>query len=486
LTAALSAAGFAAVSAYSVASYEDGVDTPSHAKNPAQTNQVEYSNESTNETAQDIVDRITREQMQKDLAAAQEEVLPPQSPLLTQAQKNILRQEIEAEAAAVESRLAQQMPSSVMESPESSESASADSEFTAEIAEHKAITQLGKNEVLFLDAQHQIVGEPFVFQDFVDIKVKSDGSVMDQYLYTPGKINAAGFPEGGIAGEWLDYVQAQVQADYPEQKIHARVNVVPDFQAAYAESDEPELVAGIESGEISHYDDIVSYFAEKPVNGAEHLNRMEYAQKRISFRSHSEAGRPAVPQSVQEEFKKVLPGLLAHESKFNAGLTSSTGAKGLAQIMPATWQEYKGDTEVSLRMDDQLDVVGKLVSDNYHYLTHYAENELPILRSQFESKEEFETELVTPLLVNAYNVGGPAIGLLVKEFVQHTPADELLSGKDLYMQFRDFAQSSEKGKEFYYGSEAGKYVTGVYGNTAMLEEKYPPKHPPQDYRIAQN
>ena len=378
------------------------------------------------------------------------------------------------------------MPSAVTESLESAESVASDVEFTAEITEHKAVTQLGKNEVLFVDAQHQVVGQPFVFQDFVDIKVKPDGSVMDQYLYTPGKINTAGFPEGGIAGEWLDYAQAQVQADYPEQKIHTRLNVVPDFQAAYADSDEPELVAGIESGKISHYDDIVSYFAEKPVRGAEYLNRMEYAQQQISFRTEDEAGRPAVPEGVQAEFKKVLPGLLAHESKFNAGLTSSTGAKGLAQIMPATWKEYKGDTEISLRMDEQLDVVGKLVSDNYHYLTHYAENELPVLRSKFDSEEEFEAELVTPLLVNAYNVGGPAIGLLVREFVQHAPTDELRSGKDLYIQFRDFAQSSEKGKEFYYGSEAGKYVTGVYGNSAMLEEKYPPKEPPQDYTIAQN
>ena len=83
----------------------------------------------------------------------------------------------------------------------------------------------------------------------------------------------------------------------------------------------------------------------------------------------------------------------------------------MAQIMPATWKEYKGDTEISLRMDEQLDVVGKLVSDNYHYLTHYAENELPVLRSKFDSEEEFEAELVTPLLVNAYNVGGPATGV---------------------------------------------------------------------------
>jgi hypothetical protein len=328
---------------------------------------------------------------------------------------------------------------------------------------------------------------------------------MEQYLYTPGVLNEAGFPPEGIAGEWTRYVQKQVQEQYPSREIAQRVNVIADFRAAYAEQDEPELVAAIGSGEVSSYDEIVGYFAEKPVRGAEHLNRMEYAQQEIKFRSYEEGGRLAVPEGVQSEFKRILPGLFAHESKFNAGLTSGTGAKGLAQIMPNTWWEYtreksfatieeqdkeweriKDSINVSTKMDDQLDVAGKLISDNYHYITHYAEKELPVLNQQFNSVEEFEKDLIVPLMVTAYNVGGPAIGLLVKAFVKQTPKEELATGKDLFLQFRDFAQSSEKGKEFYYGEEAGKYVSGVYGNVAMLEEKYGGQEDKSDYRVAQN
>jgi hypothetical protein len=117
--------------------------------------------------------------------------------------------------------------------------------------------------------------------------------------------------------------------------------------------------------------------------------------------------------------------------------------------MPNTWKEYRGDTEVSLGLIDQLDVAGKFISDNYHYITHYAEEALPILPERFGTDKEFETELIVPLMISAYNVGGPAIGLLVSEFAKQTPNEALLTGKDLFLQFRDFAQSSDKGKEFY-------------------------------------
>jgi hypothetical protein len=357
--------------------------------------------------------------------------------------------------------------------------------FDAEISGYTALTKLRKDEVLFLNEKNAPVGQPQTFTDFVDSKVRPDGTVMDRYLYTPGVLNEAGFPEAGIAGEWIDYVQDIVQAKHPEQKIAERKNVVVDFASAYHEKDEPELVAGIASGKITSYDDIVSYFAEKPVRGAEHLNRMQYSQQQIEFRSEEEAGRPAVPDAVQAEFRRILPGLFAHESKFNAGLTSGAGARGLAQIMPATWKEYRGDSEVSLGLIDQLDVAGQFISDNYHYITHYAADALPLLREQFSTEEEFETDLIVPLMVSAYNVGGPAIGILLRDFVEQTSKDHLRMGKDLFLQFRDFAQSSETGKEFYFGEEAGKYVSGVYGNTVMLEEKYA-QQGNQGLQLAQN
>lgn len=354
-------------------------------------------------------------------------------------------------------------------------------QFNSEVLGHEAFIQLRKDEVLFLDAEGRPVGKPQKFTEFVDDKPGFDG----KYLYSPGALNDAGFPEAGIAGEWLDYVQAKVQDKYPEHMIAERVNVVADFVAAYHESDEPELVAAIASGEIVSYDQIVSYFAEKPVRGAEHLNRMEYAQQEIVFRSQTEAGRPAVPDTVQAEFRRILPGLFAHESKFNAGLTSANGAKGLAQIMPATSREYRGDADISFSMIDQLDVAGKLISDNYHYITHFGGEELLSLRDQYESEEEFEIDLIVPLMVLAYNVGGPAVGLLIKDFAEHTAAAERTGGKDLFIQFRDYAQTCDLGKKYGVGVKAGGYVPAAYGNLIIFKDISRPKEK-EDMQLAQN
>jgi len=369
-------------------------------------------------------------------------------------------------------------PAPVEEVPEESleEITDSNERFDKEISGYKAFTLLKKDEVLYLNADNEPVGEPVVLEEF-DSELPEGVTVQEGqapiYHYSIGEVDATGLPIGSIPPRWLNYKQAELQAMHPDNEITRRMNVIADFQAAHREDDEPELVAAIESGEIDSYDEIVSYFAEKPVRGAEEFNRMEYARSQIEFRSEPEEGRPAVPELVQSEFRKVVPGLFAQESKFNAGLTSSTGAKGLAQIMPETWEEYRGTQEVSLSMVEQLDVAGKLISDNYHYITHFAgEEALGLLRMQFDSEEDFDAQLIVPLMINAYNAGGPLIGIAVKKFVEETPSEDLLSGKDLFLQFADFAQQSNDGSLDIYKVHAREYVSRVYGNVAMLEEKY--------------
>jgi len=345
--------------------------------------------------------------------------------------------------------------------------------FVTEISGYAAFTELQKDEVLFVNESNEPIGQPVEFADFVSEKRNAQGEVvMEEYLYTPGVEDEAGLVEGGIAGEWLDLVQGMVESEFPNETVAKRMNVVADLRAAYSETDEPELVAAIASGEITSYDQVVSYFAEKPVRGAEEYNRMEYAQQAITFRSQEEAGRPAVPESVQAEFCRIIPGLFAQESKFNAGLVSATGARGLAQIMPATWEEYKGTTEVSLSMVEQLEVAGKLISDNYHYIEHFGGEGLQRLQSRFNSVEEYERDLIIPLMINAYNAGGPLIGKLIAEFADQTPEEELSSGKDLFLQFADWAKANNEGVFEMYSEHAREYVSRVYGNAEMLEKKY--------------
>ncbi len=350
--------------------------------------------------------------------------------------------------------------------------------FDKEISGYKAFTQLQKNEVLYVTAENVPVGDPVILEDFTG--ELPEGVTVPEgqapvYLYSIGEVDETGLPIGKVPPRWLDYKQAQLQAEYPDEIIAGRMHVIADFQAAHREADEPDLVAAIESGEIDSYDDVVSYFAEKPVRGAEEFNRMEYAQSQIQFRSEAESGRPAVPELVQTAFRKIIPGLFAHESKFNAGLVSQTGARGLAQIMPATWEEYTGTQEVSLSMIEQVEVAGKLISDNYHYIVHFAgEEALSVLRARFASEEDFQSDLMVPLMINAYNAGGPLIGIAVQKFVSQTPTEELLSGKDLFLQFADFAEQNNEAELDMYKEHARGYVSRVYGNVAMLEEKYPP------------
>ena len=348
--------------------------------------------------------------------------------------------------------------------------------FLAEQSGYTVFTQLHKKEVLYVDAQNRPVGEPVVLESFVGELPEGvtvpEGQV-PEYLYSIGEVDATGLPIGKVPPRWLDYKQAELQAEHPDQLITRRMHAIADFQAAHRETDEPELVAGIENGSIDSYDDIVSYFAEKPVRGTEHLNRMEYTRERLQFRSQAEAGRPGVPENIQAEFRRILPGLFAQESKFNAGLVSSTGARGLAQIMPETWEEYRGTREVSLSLTEQLDVAGELISDNYHYITHFGgEEAVAVLRGQYNSDKEFETGMMVPLMVNAYNAGGPLLGMVVKEFVENTNQADLQTGPDLFLQLADYAQTRMDGVFENYQIHAREYTARVYGNVAMLEQKY--------------
>jgi hypothetical protein len=56
----------------------------------------------------------------------------------------------------------------------------------------------------------------------------------------------------------------------------------------------------------------------------------------------------------------------------------------------------------------------------------------------------------------------------------------------LFLQFRDFAQNSKTGQKYGVKEKAGSYVSGVYGNVAMLEEKYPQQGNDEDGQIAWN
>lgn len=337
--------------------------------------------------------------------------------------------------------------------------------FEAEMLGYKALMNLRKDEVLFVDENNIPVGEPVRFEDFVVDRslVRRDGA--GDYLLTPGRMNLVGIPEGGIAGEWLDYVREKVQEKYPNQKITSTLHNVTDFEAALKEEDEPELVEDIKSGKIVTRADIVAHFAKKKVIGAEQYNRAQYVKELVKFRDD-------VPDCVQNEFKRLLPGLCAQESKFNAGVKSEAVAIGVMQIIPGTWNKYGGDGEGSMSLSKQLEVAGNLMSGMYTKVQDLiGEDTLNIFREKFNTEEDFQKDFLCPVTINSYNAGEARVADAVNHFAKNFSREQIPSGKDLYLAVADHASKSNESDLLRgYKRHSREYVTKVYANADVLEE----------------
>lgn len=352
--------------------------------------------------------------------------------------------------------------------PESNESFEADESFEHELEGYEALARLRRDEVLFVDADNRPVGAPQPFEDFVDEKEGFEG----EYLYTPGVLNEAGFPEEGIAREWLDYVQARVQQAHPEREIADRYHVVGSFRSAYLEDDEPVLVAGIANGDIETYTDIVRYFSQKPVVGAETYTREAYVSEAMRFMDYDARTGEETPskmsETVQAELRRIMPGLCAQESKFNNDVESSAGAKGIFQFMPATWAEYGGEPEGILSLRTQVEIAGRHFASIYRRVLHYlGEDTVSLLRERFASEEEFERDLLVPLIVNSYNAGSARVAEAARLYVESTP--EWSNGKGIFLDIAEFAEASEAGEYLdAYGEHAREYVTRIYAQANVL------------------
>jgi hypothetical protein len=119
-----------------------------------------------------------------------------------------------------------------------------------------------------------------------------------------------------------------------------------DFLSSYKRVDEPELSAAIARGEIQSYKDIIAYFADKPVVGAEEYTRLEYVRENMEFDDN-------LPPVIVKELQRIVPGLCAQESKFNNGLTSAAGAKGIFHLCPRRGKVTGGSRMISTRLENR-------------------------------------------------------------------------------------------------------------------------------------
>ncbi len=210
--------------------------------------------------------------------------------------------------------------------------------------------------------------------------------------------------------------------------------------------------------------------ANKPTLVKPEYTRIEYPQIMMKFRSEDDTkrNRPALPEVLQEDLRDKIPGWIAQESRYKAGAVSKSEATGLWQIKPWVYKGYNGTDKVSKRIEDQTRTAEEIISDNYHYILHFAgEEAVSLLRKKFNSEEAFLKDLMSPLMVNAYNAGGPAIGRLLKKFVQQVSDEKMLSGRDLFLQFADFAKADGTN----YSKEAREYVPRVYAFNEVLNPR---------------
>jgi len=432
------------VSAYGVATHE-GEDTSSVGDNKAShSNQVEYSKENQEESLEELVRRITKDSIERDLQTLERS-------------ENFQGQQ---------------------------------EHFENEIAGYTAFIKLKKDEIRFLDSEGVPVGEPQKFQEYVDIKEGFAG----KYLYTPGNTDENGILSDVPAKEWRQYVEQKVQNDFPEAEIADDMNVIRLFQAAYKSGDE-ELKKKITTGEITTQEQILEHRVEKSFAGSDGLNRVEYLQKNVTFRSQLEevAGVPgaekrAVPPSVQKELRTLLPGLLAQESGFQEDIVNErTQAKGSGQFMPETWKRYTGEEEVSTDFTDQIEVLGPAISDMYdRVLDIMGDEAVENFRSLFPNEETFLIDLVTPMAIGGYNTGPDRIAYAAKKYNESIQLNDMPAGKDLFIAIANYAELSDEGLLSGYKHESREYVTRVYAAAQVLAEKYPLKELTEDRRIAQH
>jgi hypothetical protein len=191
-----------------------------------------------------------------------------------------------------------------------------------------------------------------------------------------------------------------------------------------------------------------------------------------SFETRSEPDtqrdRPAVPESVQSQLRHFLLGWIAQESRFRKDAVSKTGAESYAQFKPYVYKEYRGTENVSRDLDENLNVMGDLASDNYHYIVHYAEKEsIDVLRGQFDSEQDFMQKFMSFNVLTSHNSGGPILGKALKKFVEQIPQEDMKRGQELFSQFIDFAYKHQKG----FGVEPAQYAAKVLAMNSVLQTR---------------
>lgn len=340
---------------------------------------------------------------------------------------------------------------------------------------YEAQVKLRFDEVLFVDE----AGAPVTTVKMEDFIIERDG---EPYLLSPGTRDEYGILEGDIPGEWLDYVRGLLKDLKPEIFIDPEANVPRaltvhgQFIAALSDLDEPNLAEQIRTGQVTAYEEIVRYFSEKSVVGAEDFTRSEYVESQIQFRTWEEVEgeMKGVHPAAQAELRRLIVGLCAQESNFNNGLVSISDARGIFQIKKDVWEkDYKLTVEDFKSLKTQVEVAGKHLSHMYARMQKKAgELAMQQLRTVHNDEEVLQVEVLVPLTINSYNAGPDRVGEAVRKYFESAEnRAKQLTGRDLFLDIAEFAQDCNDGLLEDYGEHAREYVPRIYAKAKVFKNE---------------
>lgn len=322
------------------------------------------------------------------------------------------------------------------------------------------------DQILFVDDTNRPVAKVPLATVYEEKRTKNNGELF-LYANTSGYGGGLNLPVNGIPKEWLEATRKKLAEQYPDNSIGKQYNVIKDFTAALRENDEPKLIAKIKSGEIMTLEGIVRYFADKPVVGAEEYSRLEYVYEKIEFPD-------SIPERVQIELRRLIPGLAAQESKFNNDLKSSKGAEGIFQLMPATSQGLGMKPEEINSLIKQVEAVGRHFGNIYQELHSAIKAEtLAVVRSWYESEEAYEKYFLIPMMITAYNVGGTRMAEAVEAFViGHPSLTDAPDNLATFFALIDYAKESKAGRLAKFDVAGASYYTKVAAAAVVFSPQY--------------
>ena len=247
---------------------------------------------------------------------------------------------------------------------------------------------------------------------------------------------------------------------------------------------------GHERGLVIHsIADITRYFGmnpEKTVKGdPRNRTRAQYATDEIMFSDMSPI--------LETELRKCVVGLVAKESRFNAGLgENSKTAKQAFQIIDAVRKDNGFEPKANLSFRQEVEVAGKhfsflakevqLLADSKWIskegeleLVERGENYLEKIRSCFKDNADFEKYFLLPATITSYNAGagrvGEAIAFFVRDHAEELQSDwQDVTGYDLFMKISEYAYDSNEGLLDEWGNDVVAYFPSVMAGSKVLNQ----------------